>query len=95
MKDFLSDANFKYCVAFLKNGGEYVRAIKLVTSVCGLTIIGAREWIDGLNTKIPLCANEEPIISCVCGVDFHAGDKRIENGTCPICLAKLEKEEKE
>ena len=46
--------NFKYIVQFLKNGGEKMRAIRLVMDVLEMNPTRAEEYVAKLNKKIPM-----------------------------------------
>jgi hypothetical protein len=51
---FIKNANLKHCLVFLRNGGERVRAIRLVVDVLGLKPKMAIKFVDELrfNTTI-------------------------------------------
>lgn len=51
MSEMKENANFKYVIHFLKNGGERLRAIRLVIDVTGMGVIGAKDYVDGLQWK--------------------------------------------
>ena len=46
--------NFKYIVQFLRNGGEKMRAIRLVMDVLEMNPTRAEEYVGKLNKKIPM-----------------------------------------
>jgi hypothetical protein len=86
----LASPNFIYCVQYLKNGGERIRAIRLVADVTGLPLLKAKKFVEELHTPIPLAAHEVPTITCEgCRLDFHINDERLNDGTCPVCSAEL------
>lgn len=46
--DFMGDECFAYCVMFLKNSGERIRAIYLAKKALGIDFNAARAWVDAL-----------------------------------------------
>ena len=46
--------NFKYIVQFLRNGGEKMRAIRLVMDVLEMNPTRAEEYVSKLNKKIQM-----------------------------------------
>jgi hypothetical protein len=53
----LANENFRYCVCFLKNSGEKIRAMRLVRDVTGLPIGAVMSWVNALH--IPLGVADE------------------------------------
>ena len=50
----LGQFNFAWCIMYLRNGGERIRAIMLARDALGITLTQAREWVDSvkLNRKL-------------------------------------------
>lgn len=55
-----SNPNLRYCVQFLRNGGERLRAVKLVCDTTGLGIREAVKFVDGLHEPVPLAGQTNP-----------------------------------
>lgn len=43
--------NFAYCVLFLRNAGERIRAIRLTMDVLGIGFAAARQWVDSVHIR--------------------------------------------
>ena len=56
IKDLYLDnqPNFKYIVQFLRNGGERIRAIRLVMDVFKMDAEKAQKYVDSLNDKVKM-----------------------------------------
>ncbi len=46
--------NFKYIIQFLRNGGERIRAIRLVMDVLKMSAENAQEYVQNLNDKVKM-----------------------------------------
>lgn len=49
--------NANYCLQFLRNGGERVRAIVLCRELTEMTLVEAVNYVDKLSTPVSLDAN--------------------------------------
>lgn len=56
--------NLIYCLQFLKNGGEKVRAIRLMIDATGMSLIEAKNYIESLHERIPLSNNRRRCWLC-------------------------------
>lgn len=84
------NANLVYCLQYLRNGGERIRAIRLAADVLGMGVIEARDYVDGLHTPIPVDAYEAPKVECKsCHTRFDKDDQRLAVGLCPVCAEML------
>jgi hypothetical protein len=81
-----TNANLIYCLQFLRNGGEYMRAIRLAKDCLGLSIPEARAFVEGLYTPIRV---DIYVVCGGCRVSFAKDDQRLAGGLCPICGEKL------
>jgi len=89
-ENILQSNNFRYCVQFLKNGGERVRAIRLVIDAAGLSFMDAKNYVENLHTPLPVVEREKPKITCPsCRTDFDNDDERLIVGLCPVCAEML------
>lgn len=85
-----NDANLVYCLQFLRNGGERIRAVKLACDVIGCSLQDAIMYVDSLHTPVPVCVYEPPKLGCKsCYIQFDVDDPRLAAGMCPICGAAL------
>lgn len=50
MKDLLDNPNFRYCVQFIRNGGDRLRAVRLVIDTTNIEIKEAVKYVDSLST---------------------------------------------
>lgn len=53
----LANENFRYCVCFLKNSGEKIRAMRLLGDVTNLSAPRVIAWVNEL--KMPLGVSDE------------------------------------
>lgn len=75
--------NLQYCLQFLKNGGEIVRASRLCADATGMPVRQAIKFVQALSTPKPLDANPEVRTKTYCGecrVFFEPSTP-----SCPIC----------
>ena len=82
----VNNSNFRYCVLFLRNSGEKIRAIRLVIDVANLSLVDARQWVEQLSERLPCVANRERKVWCkMCRTEYAANDARLIVGLCPLC----------
>lgn len=51
---FRISENTRYCLQFLRNSGERIRAIRLAMDTLNMTFNQAQEYVDGLAYKFQL-----------------------------------------
>lgn len=77
--------NLKYCLQFLRNGGERIRAIRLCMDATGIGAVASVKFVDELNQKYLLIERDKPQRYCPDCNNYL--DPKTPN-ECPICGGK-------
>lgn len=78
-----TNKNLRYCLQFLRNGGERLRAIRLAKDVLGLTLPESIKFVDDLKERAPLDSNRELIVGQFCQCCNYTWDAKTT--FCPGC----------
>lgn len=75
--------NLQYCLQFLKNGGEFTRAVRLCMDCTKMPIQESIEFVSSLSTNVPCEADRRPQMETYCS-ECNA-TFRPETPECPLC----------
>lgn len=77
------NANLMYCLQFLRNAGERLRAIGLCMTFTKMSVFEASKFVDSLKDRAPLNSNRGQKKHCrYCNIELD-----IKTPKCPICKA--------
>lgn len=76
-----NNSNLKYCLQFLKNGGERWRAIRLCADATGMGLLAAKDFVENLHEPYPCINPDKPLKFCPeCLNHFTPATP-----SCPVC----------